>query len=127
MVVKFTRTEKIKKRFGGQEFVIPRRIATGPNKKLSVTAEDQKAYIAELRSAKCKGLGVPSPFQIKKVREQRLELSQRELAKLVGGGERSIQKYESGYCSPSVAVSNLLKLLDNDPNLVDVLRMAEWP
>lgn len=65
--------------------------------------------------------GVLTGAEVKTIRG-RLKLSQREAGVLLGGGPRSFQKYEAGETRPSVAMSNLLRLLDRDPSRVEELR-----
>ena len=44
---------------------------------------------------------------------------------LLGGGKRAFQKYENGDVLPSRAISNLLRLLSNNPALLKTLPAAE--
>ncbi len=46
---------------------------------------------------------------------KKLQLSQRRAGMILGGGENAFQKYEAGKELPTRAMSNLLRLLDNDP------------
>ena len=65
--------------------------------------------------------GLLQPREVAAIR-QRLGLSQREAGDVIGGGPRAFQKYESGDVMVSQAMSNLLRLLDNDPRRLDELR-----
>jgi HTH-type transcriptional regulator/antitoxin MqsA len=67
---------------------------------------------------------VLSPSQVAAVREK-LGLSQRKASELLGGGPRSFQKYEVGTQAVSAPMSNLLRLLDNDPSRLDEIRLAK--
>jgi HTH-type transcriptional regulator / antitoxin MqsA len=58
--------------------------------------------------------GVLRPTQVRAIRT-RLGLSQRQAGTVLGGGPRAFQKYESGATAVSVPMSNLLRLLANDP------------
>ena len=65
--------------------------------------------------------GVPSPATIRRVRAK-LKLSQREAGALFKVGERAFDKYERGLVEPSGPTSQLIKMLDRHPKLVDELR-----
>ena len=58
---------------------------------------------------------------VRKVRK-RLGLTQQEAGRLIGGGRRAFQKYESGVMAPSDAAVGLIEVLDRDPEAVEVLR-----
>jgi HTH-type transcriptional regulator/antitoxin MqsA len=47
---------------------------------------------------------------------EKLRLSQGRAGKVLGGGPRAFQKYESGEQAVSVPMSNLLRLLARDPS-----------
>lgn len=76
---------------------------------------------AALRALKEKLEGVPSPATIRRVRNK-LKLSQREAGALLKVGENAFDKYERGLIEPSGPTSQLLKVLDLHPDLVDDLR-----
>ena len=63
------------------------------------------------------------PEAIAKIR-RRLNLSQREAGKLLGGGPRAFQKYEAGAVPVSSPMNNLLVLLGNDPSRLEELRRS---
>lgn len=65
--------------------------------------------------------GIPSPSTIRRVREK-LKLSQREAGGLLKVGENAFDKYERGLVEPSGPTSQLLRLLDQHPELVEELR-----
>jgi HTH-type transcriptional regulator/antitoxin MqsA len=69
---------------------------------------------------------VLGPQEVTQVREK-LGLSQRAAGELLGGGPRAFQKYEAGKQSVSTPMSNLLRLLANDPTRLDELRDASKP
>ncbi|WP_200912129.1 type II TA system antitoxin MqsA family protein [Prosthecomicrobium hirschii] len=52
---------------------------------------------------------------------KRLHLTQREASQRLGGGPAAFQKYEAGDILVSQAMSNLLRLLDRDPTLLEHL------
>lgn len=58
---------------------------------------------------------------VRKVRK-RLKLTQEEAGRLIGGGRRAFQKYESGAMPPSDAAVGLIELLNRRPEDVEVLR-----
>lgn len=71
--------------------------------------------------------GVLGPAEVAAVR-QRLGLSQRKAGELLGGGPRSFQKYEIGTQAVSAPMSNLLRLLGNDPSRLSelgLMRLAD--
>ncbi|MBU2772664.1 type II toxin-antitoxin system MqsA family antitoxin [Acidithiobacillus ferrooxidans] len=54
---------------------------------------------------------------IRRIR-RKLRLTQVEAARLTGGGRNAFSRYERGEASPMPAVMNLLRLLDNHPELL---------
>lgn len=58
--------------------------------------------------------------EIRRIRKK-LHLSQAQAARLTGGGHNAFSRYESGEAMPVAAVINLLKLLDCQPKLLNVL------
>ncbi len=61
------------------------------------------------------------PEEITAIR-QRLNLSQREAGKILGGGTRAFQKYEAGSVPVSAPMNNLLLLLSVGPERLEELR-----
>ena len=57
-----------------------------------------------------------------KKRRRELKITQKEFAKRLDKSERTIQKYESGEILPSRAISNLLKLLWQKPDMLELLK-----
>lgn len=53
---------------------------------------------------------------------KRLNLSQEEAGRIIGGGKRAFQKYESGATPPSDAAVGLIELLIRHPEEVETLR-----
>ena len=58
--------------------------------------------------------GILTPGEVRSIREK-LGISQREAGRILGGGPRSFQKYESGTDWVTRSMANLLRLLDADP------------
>ncbi|RVE88641.1 type II toxin-antitoxin system MqsA family antitoxin [Sinorhizobium meliloti] len=82
---------------------------------------DMAASDAALRALKEEVEGIPSPATIKRVRKK-LKLSQREAGGLLKVGENAFDKYERGLVEPSGPTSQLLRLLDHHPELIEELR-----
>lgn len=58
---------------------------------------------------------------VRKVRKK-LKLTQEEAGRLIGGGRRAFQKYESGSMAPSDAAIGLIEILARNPQEVEVLK-----
>ena len=52
---------------------------------------------------------------------KKLKLTQREAALLTGGGRNAFSRYERGKAKPLQSVTNLFKLLDKHPELIQEL------
>jgi len=50
---------------------------------------------------------------------KKLKLTQQQAASLTGGGVNAFSRYERGKAKPMQSVTNLFKLLDNHPDLLD--------
>lgn len=83
--------------------------------------DDMAVSDAALRALKEEIEGIPAPATIRRVREK-LNLSQREAGGLLKVGENAFDKYERGLVEPSGPTSQLLRLLDRHPELVEELR-----
>ena len=59
---------------------------------------------------------------VRRIRKDKLKLTQEEAGRLIGGGRRAFQKYESGATPPSDAAVGLIELLDRHPEELDFLR-----
>jgi len=57
-----------------------------------------------------------------RVVRKRLKLTQEEAGRIIGGGRRAFQKYESGATPPSDAAVGLLEILDRHPEEIETLR-----
>lgn len=53
---------------------------------------------------------------------KKLKLTQRQAAALTGGGHNAFSRYERGEAQPVAAVTNLFKVLDRHPELLDEIR-----
>ena len=62
-----------------------------------------------------------SPEEIRAIRTD-LGLSQVEAGELLGGGPRAFTKYEAGTVKPAASVVTLLRLLEVNPDMINVLR-----
>lgn len=58
---------------------------------------------------------------VRKVRK-RLKLTQEEAGRLIGGGRRAFQKYESGSMPPSDAAVGLIEILHRHPEEIEFLK-----
>jgi HTH-type transcriptional regulator/antitoxin MqsA len=58
---------------------------------------------------------------VRKVRKK-LNLTQEEAGRIIGGGRRAFQKYESGATPPSDAAVGLIELLSRHPEDLEFLR-----
>lgn len=83
--------------------------------------DDMAVTDGALRKLKEEVDGIPSPETILRVRKK-LKLSQREAGGLLKVGESAFDKYERGLVEPSGPTSQLLRLLDRHPELVEDLR-----
>ena len=88
------------------------------------TQDDLKVYDKAIKELKAKAEHLLLPNEIRSIRK-RLKLTQIQAGLLLGGGKRAFQKYESGDVIPSRAISNLLRLLSNNPSLLKTLPAVE--
>lgn len=66
---------------------------------------------------------IVNPLYIAQVRKK-LALDQREAGDLFGGGANAFSRYETGKTKPSLALVQLLKLLESHPDLLRELKPA---
>ena len=59
--------------------------------------------------------------RVRSVRKK-LRLTQEEAGRIIGGGRRAFQKYESGTTPPSEAAVGLIEILDRHPEEVETLK-----
>ena len=83
--------------------------------------DDMAVTDAALRTLKEEIEGIPSPATIRRVRDK-LKLSQRKAGGLLKVGENAFDKYERGLVEPSGPTSQLLRILDQHPELIEELR-----
>ena len=88
------------------------------------TQDDLKVYDKAIKELKAKAEHLLLPNEIRSIRK-RLKLTQIQAGLLLGGGKRAFQKYESGDVIPSRAISNLPRLLSNNPSLLKTLPAVE--
>ncbi len=121
---------KLKKRIGKETFEYKGESITIPNYVTYECAECGEAIVdnASLKESgkKLKDFqreveGLLTGSQIKAVREK-LGLTQEQLADIVGGGLKSIARYESGQVCQSKGMDNLLRILDAYPFTLKVIQ-----
>lgn len=88
------------------------------------TQEDLLVYDKAIKELKAEVEHLLLPNEIRSIRK-RLKLTQIQAGLILGGGKRAFQKYESGAVLPSRAISNLLRILSNNPSLLQTLPIAE--
>lgn len=64
--------------------------------------------------------GLLTGVEIKKIRGK-LNLTQEQMAGILGGGLKAFARYESGTICQSTAMDNLLHILDKYPNVIHVI------
>ena len=62
-----------------------------------------------------------STFQLARIRKK-LKVTQVEAARITGGGPNAFSRYERGKARPLPAVTNLFRLLDRHPELLNELQ-----
>lgn len=85
------------------------------------TGQDMKVSDRMLNRLKARVEGLLEPDDVRRIRKK-LGISQTEAGRMIGGGPRAFQKYESGDLLPSRAISSALSLLDYDPKGLMVLK-----
>jgi HTH-type transcriptional regulator/antitoxin MqsA len=88
------------------------------------TGKDMKISDRMLNLLKARSEGLLEAKEIRRIRKK-LGLSQEVAGKLIGGGRRAFQKYESGDLLPSRAVISTLVLLDRYPAGLGELRKRQ--
>lgn len=87
------------------------------------SSEDMKVSDRALYALKARSEGLLEPGDIRRIRKK-LDLTQKRASELIGGGPNAFQKYEAGDVIVSRAMSNLLRLLDRQPDLLKVIEDA---
>jgi HTH-type transcriptional regulator/antitoxin MqsA len=77
-----------------------------------------------LKDFKRKVDGLLTTEEIKSIRK-RLNLSQEEMAEILGGGLKSFARYETGQVCQSRGMDNLLRILDSYPFTINVIQKNE--
>jgi len=77
-----------------------------------------------LKDFKRKVDGLLPAAEIRSIRK-RLNLSQEEMAEIVGGGLKSFARYETGQVCQSRGMDNLLRILDSYPFTLNVIQKQE--
>ena len=85
------------------------------------TGRDMQESDRQLNGLKARAENVLLPGDVRRIR-RKLRLTQQEAGLTLGGGPNAFHKYERGIVLPSHAISNLLRLLDVDPDGLRVLR-----
>jgi len=88
------------------------------------TGADMKLSDRMLNLLKARAEGLAEPQEIRRIRTK-LHLTQEQAGRLIGGGPRAFQKYESGALLPSRAVMSALVLLDSNPAGLRILQQRE--
>lgn len=65
--------------------------------------------------------GLLTSDEIKKIRKS-LGFTQKDLGTILGGGEKSFARYESGKVTQSKAMDNLIRIIFNMPEAIEVLK-----
>jgi len=123
---------KLKKKNGPETFEYKGESITIPDYVTYVCAECGEAIVdnsslkesgKKLKDFRRKVDGLLTGPQIKTVRAK-LGLTQEELAEIVGGGLKSLARYESGQVCQSKGMDNLLRILDAYPHTLKVIQKS---
>ncbi|RKZ52696.1 MAG: antitoxin [Candidatus Parabeggiatoa sp. nov. 3] len=82
-----------------------------------LNANDLKSTEKQIRDFQAKIDGLLTSSEILKVR-QKLKLSQKQAAEICGNDLNTFSRYERGEATPQRAISNLLIILNNHPELL---------
>jgi HTH-type transcriptional regulator/antitoxin MqsA len=88
------------------------------------TGAEMKLSDRALNLLKARAEGLADPKEIRRIRTK-LRLTQERAGRLIGGGPRAFQKYESGDLLPSRAIISALVLLDSNPGGLRVLEKRQ--
>lgn len=83
--------------------------------------ESERLSSAMLQFNKQVNGSIVDPLFISNTRKM-LKLDQREAAEIFGGGANAFSRYETGKTKPPLALVQLLKLLNNHPELIHEIR-----
>lgn len=101
-------------------FDMPGWYAASDECEATYTKEDLKIYDKAIKNLKAEAEHLLLPSEIRSIRKK-LKLTQIQAGQILGGGKKAFQKYESGSTLPSRAISNLLRLLSDNPSLLKTL------
>ena len=85
------------------------------------SGDDMKVSDRALCRLKARAEGLLQADEIRRIRKK-LGLTQKRASEIIGGGANAFQKYEAGDVLVSRAMSNLLRLLDRQPELLKVIQ-----
>jgi len=88
------------------------------------TGVDMKVSDRALNRLKAQVEGLLEPEDVRRIRK-RLQLTQKDAGRLIGGGPNAFQKYECGDVAVSRALTSALLLLDRDPSGLSVLKQRD--
>jgi len=86
-----------------------------------LSAEDLVATRKPLHDARARADGLLLSDEVRRIRK-RLGLTQRQAAALFGGGTNAFSRYERGEVMQPRALDQLLRLLDDHPELLEEIR-----
>jgi HTH-type transcriptional regulator/antitoxin MqsA len=86
-----------------------------------VSLEHEKKFAPIIRDEQRKIDGLLTSSEIKQIRRI-LGITQKEMSQILGGGEKSFARYENGTVSQSRAMDTMLRLLAENPALINQLR-----
>lgn len=86
--------------------------------------EQAKAHTKAVKNEIRKKYGLLPPERIVSIREK-LELTQAELEEILGTGPKVVIRWESGKVIQSRGQDNVLRVLDQDPSFLTVLRQVQ--
>jgi HTH-type transcriptional regulator / antitoxin MqsA len=114
--------------YKGQEILIPDYITyVCPGcREAIVDPETLKKSGKLLKDFQRKVDGLLTGQQIRTIRKK-LGLTQEQMSEIVGGGLKSLARYESGQICQSKAMDNLMRILDAYPEMLNVIRKKEEP
>ena len=88
------------------------------------TGKDMKVSDRMLNRLKALSEGLLRAEEIRRIRKK-IDITQEIAGRIIGGGPRAFQKYESGDLLPSRAISSALILLDHYPEALTVLKTSQ--
>ena len=86
-----------------------------------ISGESLRQVAKEIHDWKAKIDGFLTSSEIKEIRKK-LKLTQKDAAKIFGGGPNGFSRYENGEALQLKATDNLLRILNNHPNLLKEIK-----